>query len=235
MKMNIFTRIIYIILAITICANAGAETVGTARAEADAGGDMPEADGDEKGIERIENGKKKAIKGFSGGMMVHTGYLFGYDNPYKYNTEGATFGLGGVARIHLDKQFRVGFEGYFSSMALHKDIASGSHNKVFWVGALADRFWKFGKFYPYAGVSVGGGMETSFYIFNGDKTDWFPEPDAVFHKQPFFAVDPFIGVEYKVGKALRLMLKADWLLAINSEGLNQPQGPRLYFGCIFAH
>ncbi len=177
----------------------------------------------------------KAIKGFSGGMMVHTGYLFGCDNPYKYNTEGATFGLGGVARIHLDKQFRVGFEGYFSSMALHKSIAGGSHNKVFWVGALADRYWKFGKFYPYAGVSVGGGTETSFYIFDGDKYDWDPEPKAVFHKQPFLSIDPFMGVEYKVGKALRLTFKADWLLAVNSDGLNKPHGPRLYFGCIFAH
>lgn len=26
-----------------------------------------------------------------------------------------------------------------------------------------------------------------------------------------------------------------WLLAINNEGVNRPMGPRLYFGCIFAH
>ncbi len=180
-------------------------------------------------------GGRKTIRGFSGGMMVHTGYLSGCDNPYGYDAAGATFGIGGVAKIHLPGQFRVGFEGYFSSMGLHRDIEDGSFNKLFWTGILADRYWRFGKLYPYAGVTVGGGMETAFYIFDGDRHDWLPEAAAVYHKQPFFAVDPFIGVEYKVGAALRLTLKADWLLAMNSDGLNRPMGPRLYFGCIFAH
>ncbi len=177
----------------------------------------------------------KTIKGFSGGMMVHTGYLGGHDNPYGYSTSGATLGIGGVARIHLARQFRIGFEGYFSSMPLHENIAGGSYNKLFWTGLLADRFWRLGKFYPYIGTTIGGGMETSFYMFEGDKYDWEPELSAVYHKQPFFAIDPFIGIEYKVGAALRLTLKADWLLAVHSYGLNRPMGPRLYFGCIFAH
>ncbi len=177
----------------------------------------------------------KTIKGFSGGMMVHTGYLSGCDNPFEYNASGPTFGIGGVAKIHLTKHLRVGFEGYFSSMGLKENISEGSFNKIFWTGLLADWYWKRGRFYPYVGATVGGGMETSFLIFEGDKHDWLPETNAVYHKQPFLAVDPFIGVEYKVGAALRLTLKADWLLAINSDGLNRPMGPRLYFGCIFAH
>ncbi len=181
------------------------------------------------------NGNNKIVKGFSGGMMVHTGYLSGYDNPYNYDAAGATFGIGGVAKVHLSKHFRFCFEGYFSSMGLHENIQDGSFNKVFWTGLLGDWFWKIGKVYPYIGATVGGGMETSFYIFEGDRHDWLPEPSAVFHKQPFLAVDPFVGVEYKVGEALRLTLKADWLLAFHSEGLNRPMGPRLYFGCIFAH
>ncbi len=178
---------------------------------------------------------KKIIHGFSGGMMVHTGYLSGSDNPYNYNASGATFGIGGVAKLHIGKHFRAGFEGYFSSMGLNENIKDGSFNKVFWTGLLADWYWKKGRFYPYVGTSVGGGMETAFYIFDGNKHDWLPEASAVYHKQPFLAIDPFIGVEYKVGAALRLTLKADWLLAINSDGLNRPMGPRLYFGCIFAH
>ncbi len=167
--------------------------------------------------------------------MVHTGYLSGSDNPYNYDASGATFGIGGVAKLHMTNHFRLGFEGYFSSMGLHENIQDGSFNKVFWAGLLADWYWQKGRFYPYVGATLGGGMETSFYIFEGDKHDWLPEPEVVFHKQPFFALDPFIGVEYKVGAALRLTLKADWLLAINSEGLNRPMGPRIYFGCIFAH
>lgn len=178
---------------------------------------------------------KKFIKGFSGGMMVHTGYLSGCDNPFGYDLNGATFGIGGVAKLHLSDHFRAGFEGYFSNMGLKKDIQSGSFNKMFWTGLLADWFWKAGKFYPYIGATVGGGMETAYYMFEGDKQDWNPEPFAVYNKKPFFAVDPFIGVEYAVGEALRLTLKADWLLAINKDGLNRPMGPRIYFGFIFAH
>ena len=179
--------------------------------------------------------KNKAIKGFSGGMMVHSGYLFGGDNPFNYNPKGATFGIGGVARIHLTEHLRTGFEGYFSTMGLEKGVESGSHNKVFWTGALADWYWKFGIFYPYVGTTIGGGMETAFYMFEGDKHDWLPEAAVVLHKQPFFAVDPFVGCDIAVGEALRITIKTDWLLAINSDGLNRPLGPRIYFGFIFAH
>ena len=179
--------------------------------------------------------ERKVIKGFSGGMMVHSGYLKGCDNPFDYKASGPTFGIGGCAKLHLSKHFRAGFEGYFSNMGLHKDIADGSHNKVFWTGILGDFFWKKGRFYPYIGATVGGGMKTAFYMFEGDKHDWIPEASAVYNKKPFFAVDPYAGVEYKLGEALRLTLKADWLLAINSGGLNRPMGPRIYFGFIFAH
>lgn len=180
-------------------------------------------------------GDGKIYKGFSGGMMVHTGHLSGCDNPLDYNASGMTFGIGGVAKVHLFDHFRTGFEGYFSSMGLKKDIEKGSFNKVFWTGLLADWYWKIGKFYPYIGATVGGGMETAFYMFEGDKHDWVPETLAFYNKKPFFAVDPFIGVEYAVGDALRLTLKADCLLGINKDGLNKPMGPRIYFGFIFAH
>ena len=177
----------------------------------------------------------KVIKGFSGGMMVHSGYQFGSDNPYNLDISSPTFGIGGCAKLHFSDHFRAGFEGYFSTAPVRDGVISGSHNKMFWTGALADWFWHFGKFIPYIGGTVGGGMETALYIFSGDKHDWKPEGITVLHKQPFFAFDPYAGVEYKVGKALRLTLKADWMIAINSDGLNQPIGPRIYFGFIFAH
>ena len=176
----------------------------------------------------------KIIKGFSGGMMIHTGYQFGGDNPYGLNINSATFGLGGCAKLHFTKHFRAGFEGYFSNAPVRNGVKSGSHNKVFWTGALADWFWHTGNFIPYVGITLGGGMETSFYMFEGNKHDWRPEGNAILHKQPFLAIDPYVGVEYAVGEALRLTLKGDWLTAINSEGLNRPTGPRVYFGVIFA-
>jgi hypothetical protein len=177
----------------------------------------------------------KAIKGFSGGMMVHSGYQFGGEEPYNLKISSPTFGIGGCAKIHLSKHFRTGFEGYFSTAPIHNGLQSGSHNKLFWTGALADWFWQKGKLTPYIGATVGGGMETAFYMFEGNKYDWKLEEKTVLHKQPFFAIDPYAGIEYAVGEALRLTLKADWLFAINSDGLNRPMGPRIYFGFIFAH
>lgn len=177
----------------------------------------------------------KAIKGFSGGMMIHSGYQYGCDNPFGLDISAPTFGIGGCAKVNLSGHFRTGFEGYFSTAPIKRGVESGSHNKLFWTGLLADFFWVRGKFTPYIGTTLGGGMETAFYMFEGDKHDWAPEASAVLHKHPFFAIDPYVGVEYAVGAALRLTLKADWLLALNSDGLNKPMGPRVYFGFIFAH
>lgn len=184
---------------------------------------------------RPASAQEKIYQGFSGGMMVHSGYLSGGDNPLNINPSGPTFGIGGAARVHLWKHLRVGFEGYFSTMGIDEEpLSSGSFNKLFWTGALADFYWQIGKFYPYIGATVGGGMETAFYM-KGDKTDWAPELSSVYNKTPFFMVDPFVGVEYAVGKALRLTLKMDYMLAYNEQGLNRPIGPRVYFGFIFAH
>ena len=179
--------------------------------------------------------ESKVIKGFSGGMMVHSGYQYGSDNPFGLEISSPTFGIGGCAKLHLSNHFRTGFEGYFSTAPIRKGVESGSHNKLFWTGILADCFWQHGKLYPYIGTTLGGGMETAFLMFEGDKHDWELEPKTVLHKQPFFAIDPYIGVEYAVGKALRLPLKADCLTAINSDGINKHMGPRVYFGFIFAH
>ena len=179
--------------------------------------------------------ESKIIKGFSGGMMIHTGYQQGCDNPFGYNMQGATLGIGGVARLHLTNHFRTGFEGYVSTLGLKRDIAKGSHNKIFWTGLLADWYWQKGRFYPYAGATVGGGMETSYLMFEGGANDWKPEDKVVFKKEGFFAVDPFVGCDIALGEAVRVTVKMDWLLALRRSGLNAPTGPRLYVGFIFAH
>ena len=179
----------------------------------------------------------KIFKGFSGGMMVHSGYQFGCDNPSQFSLDisSPTFGIGGCAKVQFTKHLRVGFEGYVSTADVSNGVKSGSHNKMFWTGILADWFWQKGKVFPYIGATVGGGMETSFFMFEGDEHKWEVEQKSVLHKQPFFAIDPYVGIEYAVGKALRLTVKTDWLIAINSDGLNKPMGPRVYFGFIFAH
>ena len=187
------------------------------------------------GIGGVMAEENKTIKGFSGGMMIHSGYQNGCDNPFGYNLKGATFGIGGVARLHLAKHFRTGFEGYVSTLGLKDDVAKGSHNKIFWTGLLTDWYWQKGRFYPYVGTTIGGGKETTYLMFEGDSSDWTPEPNAVFRKEGFVAVDPFVGCDISLGEAMRVTLKIDWLLAMRKSGLNSPTGPRIYVGFIFAH
>ena len=74
---------------------------------------------------------KEIIKGFSGGMMIHSGYQYGCDNPFGLDVSAPTFGIGGCAKLHLTDHFRTGFEGYFSTAPIKRGVESGSHNKLF--------------------------------------------------------------------------------------------------------
>ena len=78
-------------------------------------------------------------------------------------------------------------------------------------------------------------VEDGILMFEGDRTDWQPEHNAVFHKQTFMAIDPFIGCDFIVSKSVHLTLKADCLNSISHGNLLMPIGPRFYLGCIFYH
>ena len=62
-----------------------------------------------------ETSKPKVLTGFSGGMMLHTGYLDGQLPQVGYRTKGAPFGLGGTLRLHLGQHWMIGGEGYVST------------------------------------------------------------------------------------------------------------------------
>ena len=51
--------------------------------------------------------ESKFVKGFSGGMMVHSGYQYGCDNPFGLDISSPTFGIGGCAKLHLSDHFRT--------------------------------------------------------------------------------------------------------------------------------
>ena len=94
--------------------------------------------------------KNKVYQGFSGGMMLHTGYLFGQDgNAPKTadgrlcSPQGALFGIGGALRVHLWKYLRTGFEGFVSTMPsaitdCRDVLKNGSYVRVGCGGVLAD-------------------------------------------------------------------------------------------------
>lgn len=179
-----------------------------------------------------ETDKPKVLTGFSGGMMLHTGYLFGEMPEIGYTAKGAPFGLGGALRLHLGQHWMIGGEGYVST--LHQ-LHNGSYVKYGWGGVLGEFYWTFNRITPFVGLTVGGGRQTTFLLFDGDSHDWQQEGSAVFHKQGFCALTPFIGCEFAVARVLHIIVKADWMNAFSRQALLTPHGPRFYVGLMFHH
>lgn len=180
-------------------------------------------------------------QGFSGGMMIHGGFLGGSTSAPKANKwRGATMGIGGAARVNLWQHLRVGAEGYISTMPssltnLSGTLARGSYISSSWGGVLADAYWRLPKVWPYVGATIGGGSLKSLYIYDGDQHDWTSEGEAMFNKQPCLMIDPFIGMDYCLTEKIHLSLRVDCLMPFHGSSLLQPIGPRLYAGFMFCH
>ena len=175
--------------------------------------------------------EKKLLRGFDGGMMVHTGFLSGNLDAIGYQAKGAPLGIGGVIHLHLGEHFRVGGEGYISTLSQR---GNGSYLKYGWGGLLADYYTVVGRFQPYAGLTLGGGALTTLLMFEEPASAWAPVDGTRYHRQGFMAIDPFVGCDFIVSKAMHLTLKLDYLCALSASKL-LPHGPRLYIGFLFYH
>ncbi|MBO7602991.1 MAG: hypothetical protein J6S97_01085 [Bacteroidales bacterium] len=175
--------------------------------------------------------EKKLFNGFDGGMMVHTGYLSGSIGPDRIPAKGLPLGIGGVIRLHVGNHFRVGSEGYVSTL---DQRGNGSYVKYGWGGILADACVVLGKVMPYAGLTVGGGSATTLLMEETPKTAWAPIDGTIYHKQGFLALCPFAGCDFIVSDVMHLTLKADWLNCLG-RNVSAPSGPRIYFGFLFYH
>lgn len=184
------------------------------------------------GNEQEQKQKRKVLQGFDGGMMVHAGYLRGTLEQIGYDAKGVPVGLGGVLRLHLGRHFRIGGEGYVSTL---NQMKNGSKLKYGWGGILADAYMNIGRLRPYVGVTVGGGAMTTLLMTEQPQNDWAQIDGTYYHKQGFLAVDPFIGFDIAVIGPMRITLKADYLLPVTSGFEMLPHGPRVYFGFIFSH
>lgn len=170
-------------------------------------------------------------RGFDGGMMVHTGYLSGRLDAIGYEAKGFPMGIGGVIRLHLGDHFRLGSEGYVSTLSQQ---GNGSYLKYGWGGLLADAYTVLGRFQPYAGLTLGGGAMTSLLMSEKPSKAWAPIDGTRFNRQGFMAIDPFIGCDFIVSGPMHLTIKVDYLCALSQSRL-LPHGPRLYFGFLFYH
>lgn len=172
------------------------------------------------------------FSGFSGGMMLHGGYVFSPASEHLHGTAVSAFtrGIGGAIRLHFGEHLRIGSEGYSSTAPI---LGNGSYVHSGWGGVLADVpvTWKDWTFF--AGATVGGGGFKGVYMLEGDASDWEPEPETIYRKSAFMIVSPFLGAEYRLTKAIRVIVKADCLTGIGRGAEGMPTGPRLYFGIMF--
>ena len=177
--------------------------------------------------------------GFSGGMMVHSGYLqsqeFNITNHSGHSLQnlqakGVPFGIGGAAKVHLGKYLRVGGEGYVSNLNY------GEYNSIFnlsYGGVLVDCIWQNKRFSPYVGVLFGGGSTQNTTLFASTPDDFIAEGNVSYRKNSFLALTPFVGVEYALNDKIRLTLKADYLVNLNSAPNDFASGVRVFIGFMF--
>ena len=187
------------------------------------------------GLNVFSQNEEKIFNGYDGGMMLHFGYVSENVEAVDFKAGGVTKGIGGAIRFHFGQHYRIGTEGYVSTLSLKKDLAKGSYIKTFWAGLINDFYWQFGKFMPYVGLNVGGGTLTDCFIFEGNNHDWNQESSVIINKSAFVAIDPYIGCDYSLTDALHLTFKIDYLNGFNKSELYLPTGPRFYIGAIFFH
>jgi len=168
---------------------------------------------------------------FDGGMMLHTGFISGDIKPVGYCASGLPFGVGGALHYHVGEHFRIGGEGYVSTL---KQMGNGSYIKYGWGGVLCDYRRSFGKFAPYAGLTTGGGANTDLLMLVSPSSEWGKVGESYFRHKGFFFIDPFIGCDYSLTDVIHLTVKTDFLTPVG-KNLQMPIGPRLYFGILFFH
>lgn len=194
-----------------------------------------------------DSANQKVFQGYSGGMMLHMGYMLG-TNPdaptdaagKSYSPQGGVVGIGGTLRVHLWRYLRVGSEGFVSTLNSgmsdqRKRLQPGSFTRMGFGGVNIDACWRKTKAWPYIGGAMGGGAIRSLYLVKGSTSDWLQEEETYFNKQSFFYVTPYVGCDYCVSPKMHITFRLDWMLALNKRHLIMPTGPRLYFGFMFTH
>ncbi|MDR1671106.1 MAG: hypothetical protein LBR57_01130 [Alistipes sp.] len=132
--------------------------------------------------------KTTIYNGFSGGMMIHTGYIAG-GNVVLYDSErdllikdipigvsGPPIGIGGAIRLHFGPHLRIGAEGHVSTLNYGSgrgSMRNQSHARIGWGGFLADYSWTIGKNWTmYAGGTIGGGSFKNLTLLDATPTDY---------------------------------------------------------------
>ncbi len=180
-----------------------------------------------------------AYGGFTGGMMIHAGYLTAGNVTFTANGSPQTFtqkmagvpvGLGGALKVAFGKHLRVGGEGYVTRLTYGKHK---SHANVGWGGLLVEGVLPFPKFRLFAGAVIGGGNMRHIALFEDCPVDFVTETKIGYRKYAFMAVTPYIGADIPLTDKIALVVKADCLFNVSRPQQDFPLGPKLFFGIMF--
>ncbi len=180
-------------------------------------------------------GGKLEYRGFSGGMMVHSGWVNGGQMEIggaMQQMEGLSMGIGGAIKVQLGDHLRVGTEGYTSALS-YGDY--GSSLSVGWGGLLVD--WAFvgnnGET-SFFGATVGGGAVKNLTLNTAPADDFLSEENVSFRRYGVPLITPFVGIEYPLTERINVVVKADCIIPLSSAP-DFPLGVRLYVGFMFGH
>ena len=179
--------------------------------------------------------KKINLQTYSGGMMFHTGYLSDgkvnvHNSQAPVQLQGTPFGIGGLLRFHINEHFRIGGEGYTSTLHYGKNK---SYMTLGWGGLLLDSPWKINHFTVFAGTTIGGGSIKNIAVT--DNPSHSIETNALYRKYSVMLIDPFIGMEYAISSKIHLITKIDWIVPLSEKQSDWATGFRVYLGIVFVH
>lgn len=173
-------------------------------------------------------------KGFSGGMMLHGGYVCETSVNESFDGFSSfTKGIGGAARVHLGKYLRVGGEGYVSTANYDENE---SYVSLGWGGVLADVAFEAKKFTFYAGGCFGGGAVQHLQRNYPLKNDFLHDPATNYRHYATMLMAPYLGMEYALNDGIHLTAKVDYSFPLSGKPesvCDFPIGPRLYVGFLF--
>lgn len=178
-----------------------------------------------------------AYNGFSGGMMLHTGYLsvgsIAVGVAPAQAMKGLPMGIGGALKVRFGEHLRVGTEGYASALS-YGDY--GSSLSIGWGGLLVDYLQPLGgRWAVYAGATIGGGKVENLTLTTEPEVDILPELNTSYRTYAAALLVPFVGVEYSLTERMSLTLKTDYMTPLGRHQFDFPEGVRCYVGFMFNH
>lgn len=176
-----------------------------------------------------------SYEGFMGGMMLHSGWVsagtIAVGTSAPQDIKGMPMGIGGAVKFRFGDHLRVGTEGYSSTLTYGTWDSSLS---IGWGGLLVDWCMPIGRFAPYAGVTVGGGVVKNLTLNSDPAQDTLPEENFSYRQYGVGVVVPFVGVDYALSPRMSLTFKADRMISF-ADAFDFPGGVRCYVGFLFSH